>query len=71
MTSKTLQKARDYEVKMEEKIAEESRPAFHLSARVGWMMIQMDFLTTMGNTICSISIIRMMHTGDQCTGDMQ
>lgn len=37
MTSKTLQKARDYEVKMEEKIAEESRPAFHLSARVGWM----------------------------------
>ena len=37
MTSKTLQKARDYEVKMEEKIAEESRPAFNLSARVGWM----------------------------------
>lgn len=37
MTSETLQKARDYEVSQEKKIADAPRPLFHLSARVGWM----------------------------------
>lgn len=37
MTSQILRDARKYEVEMERKIAGEHRPAFHLSARVGWM----------------------------------
>lgn len=37
MTSQVLRDARKYEVEMERKIAGEHRPAFHLSARVGWM----------------------------------
>ncbi|MCM1174829.1 MAG: glycoside hydrolase family 32 protein [Blautia sp.] len=37
MTSQTLRDARKYEEAMENKIAEEQRPGFHLSARVGWM----------------------------------
>lgn len=37
MTSQILRDARKYEVEMERRIADEPRPAFHLSARVGWM----------------------------------
>ena len=37
MTSKALQKAREYEVLQEKNIEKEKRPAFHLSPRVGWM----------------------------------
>lgn len=37
MTSQILRDARKYEEEMERKIADETRPAFHLSARVGWM----------------------------------
>lgn len=37
MTSQTLREARKYEETMEKKIAEEQRPGFHLSSRVGWM----------------------------------
>ncbi len=36
MTSQTLREARKYEETMEKKIAEEQRPGFHLSSRVGW-----------------------------------
>lgn len=37
MTSQILRDARRYEEEKERKIAAEPRPAFHLSARVGWM----------------------------------
>ena len=37
MISQTLRDARKYEEEMERKIAEEDRPDFHLSSRVGWM----------------------------------
>ncbi len=37
MTSQILRDARKYEEERERKIAKEPRPAFHLSARVGWM----------------------------------
>ncbi len=37
MTSQILRDARKYEEEMERRIAGEPRPAFHLSARVGWM----------------------------------
>lgn len=37
MTSQTLREARKYEEASEKLIAEENRPAFHLSARTGWM----------------------------------
>ena len=37
MTSQILRDARRYEEEMEQKIAAEPRPDFHLSARVGWM----------------------------------
>lgn len=37
MTSQTLRDARKYEETMEKKIAEDQRPGFHLSSRVGWM----------------------------------
>ena len=37
MNSDRLLKARAYEERMEEEIGRDERPAFHLSARVGWM----------------------------------
>ena len=37
MLSQALQDARRYEEEMERRILPEDRPAFHLSARVGWM----------------------------------
>lgn len=37
MVSEKLEKARDYEKKMGEKIRREDRPQFHLSPYVGWM----------------------------------
>ena len=37
MTSQTLREARKYEETFEKMIAEEERPAFHLSPRTGWM----------------------------------
>jgi len=37
MTSQTLREARKYEEASEKMITKESRPAFHLSARTGWM----------------------------------
>ncbi len=37
MTSQTLREARRYEEASEKMIARESRPAFHLSVRTGWM----------------------------------
>lgn len=37
MTSQTLREARKYEEASEKMIAKEDRPAFHLSARTGWM----------------------------------
>ncbi len=37
MTSQILRDARKYEEEREREIMEEPRPAFHLSARVGWM----------------------------------
>lgn len=37
MTSQTLREARKYEEASEKMIAREDRPAFHLSARTGWM----------------------------------
>lgn len=37
MSSQTLREARKYEEATERMIAEEERPGFHLSARVGWM----------------------------------
>ncbi len=37
MTSQTLREARKYEETSEKMIAKEDRPAFHLSARTGWM----------------------------------
>lgn len=37
MTSQSLRDARKYEETTEQKIAQEPRPEFHLSARVGWM----------------------------------
>ena len=37
MTSQTLREARKYEETFEKMIAEEERPAFHLSTRTGWM----------------------------------
>jgi beta-fructofuranosidase len=37
MTSQILREARRYEETTEARIANEERPAFHLSARVGWM----------------------------------
>lgn len=37
MVSQVLRDARKYEETMEQKITEEEKPAFHLSARVGWM----------------------------------
>ena len=35
--SKALQEAREYELEREAQISVDERPAFHLSARVGWM----------------------------------
>lgn len=37
MISRTLREAREYEERMEVRIALEDRPAFHLSPRTGWM----------------------------------
>lgn len=37
MISQTLREARKYEEASEKMITKESRPAFHLSARTGWM----------------------------------
>ncbi len=37
MISQTLREARKYEETLEKMIAQEERPAFHLSTRVGWM----------------------------------
>lgn len=37
MTSQTLREARKYEEAMEKRISAGERPAFHLSARAGWM----------------------------------
>jgi len=37
MISQTLREARKYEEASEKKISDKERPAFHLSARVGWM----------------------------------
>ena len=37
MTSQTLREARKYEESSEKIIRKEDRPAFHLSARTGWM----------------------------------
>lgn len=37
MTSQILREARKYEETMEQRITKEDKPAFHLSARVGWM----------------------------------
>lgn len=37
MTSQILRDARKYEETMEQRITKEEKPAFHLSARVGWM----------------------------------
>lgn len=37
MVSQVLREARKYEDIFEKKIKEDDRPAFHLSARTGWM----------------------------------
>ena len=37
MTSQTLREARKYEEALEQRIQADERPAFHLSARAGWM----------------------------------
>ncbi len=37
MTSQTLREARKYEEASEKHIKTQERPAFHLSARTGWM----------------------------------
>ena len=38
MISQVLRDARRYEETSEKMIAKEERPAFHLSARTGWML---------------------------------
>lgn len=71
MTSQILRDARRYEEEMEQKIAAEPRPDFHLSARVGWMNDPNGFSYYKGEYHMSISIIRSAPTGGPCTGAMR
>lgn len=71
MISQTLRDARRYEDAMAQNITPLERPEFHLSPKVGWMNDPNGFLIIKTNFIYFTSIIHMMPSGDQCTGDMQ
>ena len=61
MSSSVLEKARDYENRFIESIKSEERPAFHISAPIGWINDPNGFS-------CFINIIHMVQCGGQCIG---
>ena len=64
--SEKLEKARLYEIEEAKNIPQEEKPAFHVSAPVGW--IPMDFLFLKERYIFFTSIILTAVTGALCTG---
>ena len=66
MTSQILRDARNYEEEMEKRISEEERPAFHLSARVGWMNDPNGFCFYKGE----YHLFYQYHPFDTCWGPM-
>ena len=58
MSSSVLEKARDYENRFIESIKSEERPAFHISAPIGWINDPNGFIIR-ENIICFINISHM------------
>ena len=66
--SEKLEKARLYEIEEAKNIPQEEKPAFHVSAPVGWINDPMDFLFLKERYIFFTSIILTAVTGALCTG---
>ena len=64
----TLEEAQNYIE--QNRIDKRKRPAFHVTAPVGWINDPNGFQLTKIKYICFINIIPIRQTGDQCTGGM-
>ena len=66
-----LSKAREYEEKYRNLIPKEERPAYHLSAPIGWLNDPNGFSVYRGEYHLFSSIIPTRRRGEACIGDMQ
>ena len=66
--SEKLEKARLYEIEEAKNIPQEEKPAFHVSAPVGWINDPNGFSVFKGRYIFFTSIILTAVTGALCTG---
>lgn len=66
--SEKLEKARLYEIEEAKNIPQEEKPAFHVSAPVGWINDPNGFSVFKGKVHLFISIILTAVTGALCTG---
>ena len=66
--SEKLEKARLYEIEEAKNIPQEEKPAFHVSAPVGWINDPNGFSVLKGRYIFFTSIILTAVTGALCTG---
>lgn len=66
--SEKLEKARLYEIEEAKNIPQEEKPAFHVSAPVGWINDPNGFSVFKGKVHLFTSIILTAVTGALCTG---